>query len=73
MVMRWYVVHAYSGYEKKVAAALQDRIELHGLKDRFGEILVPTEEVVEMKETSSIRSPPSIRKCSFFLTLFFLV
>ncbi len=49
MVMRWYVVHAYSGYEKKVATALQDRIQLHGLKDRFGEILVPTEEVVEMK------------------------
>ena len=49
MVMRWYVVHAYSGYEKKVASALQDRIELHGLMDRFGDILVPTEEVVEMK------------------------
>ena len=49
MSMRWYVVHAYSGYEKKVAIALQDRVELHGLQPRFGEILVPTEEVVEMK------------------------
>ena len=47
--MRWYVVHAYSGYEKKVALAIQDRIQMHGLEDRFGEILVPTEEVVEMK------------------------
>ena len=47
--MRWYVVHAYSGYEKKVAFALQDRVELHGLQARFGEILVPTEEVVEMR------------------------
>lgn len=49
MSMRWYVVHAYSGYEKKVAVALQDRVELHGLQSRFGEILVPTEEVVEIK------------------------
>ena len=42
MSMRWYVVHAYSGYEKKVALAIQDRVQLHGLQDRFGEILVPT-------------------------------
>ena len=47
--MRWYVVHAYSGYEKKVAAALKDRAALHGMEDRFGDILVPTEEVVEIK------------------------
>lgn len=45
----WYVVHAYSGYEKKVKAALQERIELHGMQDSFGEVLVPTEEVVEMR------------------------
>lgn len=49
MSMRWYVVHAYSGYEKKVALAIQDRVQMHGLQERFGEILVPTEEVVEMK------------------------
>jgi transcriptional antiterminator NusG len=49
MSMRWYVVHAYSGYEKKVALAIQDRAQMQGLEDRFGEILVPTEEVVEMK------------------------
>ncbi|MEH6469194.1 MAG: transcription termination/antitermination protein NusG [Porticoccus sp.] len=49
MQMRWYVVHAYSGYEKKVAAALKDRIALHAMEDRFGDILVPTEEVVEIK------------------------
>ena len=47
--MRWYVIHAFSGYEKKVVGALQERIELAGLQDRFGEILVPTEEVVEMR------------------------
>ena len=50
MSKRWYVVHAYSGYEKKVALALQDRLQMHGLEDRFGEILVPTEEVVEMRD-----------------------
>ena len=49
MSMRLYVVHAYSGYEKKVAFAIQERIKLNNLDDRFGEILVPTEEVVEMK------------------------
>ncbi len=49
MAKRWYVVHAYSGYEKKVAAALKERIELHGMQDLFGDVLVPTEEVVEMR------------------------
>jgi len=49
MSKRWYVVQAYSGYEKKVAGAIRDRIELHGMEDQFGEVLVPTEEVVEMK------------------------
>ncbi len=49
MSMRWYVVHAYSGYEKKVVVALQERIALASMEDRFGEILVPTEEVVEMR------------------------
>lgn len=47
--MRWYVVHAYSGFEKKVAAAIRERIELHGMQDQFGEVLVPTEEVVEVR------------------------
>ncbi len=49
MAKRWYVVHAYSGYEKKVAAALRERIELNSMQDQFGEVLVPTEEVVEMR------------------------
>lgn len=49
MAKRWYVVHAYSGYEKKVAAALKERIERHGMQDVFGEVLVPTEEVIEMR------------------------
>ena len=46
---RWYVVHAYSGFEKYVMQALQERIRLDGLEDKFGEILVPTEEVVELR------------------------
>jgi len=49
MAKRWYVVHAYSGYEKKVALALQERIDLHDMQEFFGEVLVPTEEVVEMR------------------------
>jgi transcriptional antiterminator NusG len=48
--MRWYVVHAYSGYEKTVQRTLKERVARAGLEDRFGEILVPTEEVVEMKD-----------------------
>lgn len=50
MSLRWYVVHAYSGFEQQVKRSLEDRIKLHGLMDRFGDVLVPTEEVVEMKE-----------------------
>jgi transcriptional antiterminator NusG len=49
MAKRWYVVHAYSGFEKKVAATLRERVELHAMEGKFGEILVPTEEVVEMR------------------------
>ncbi len=50
MAMRWYVVHAYSQYEKKVKLGLEDRIKRAGLEDKFGEILVPTEEVVELRD-----------------------
>ncbi|MDL2283752.1 transcription termination/antitermination protein NusG [Oxalobacter sp. OttesenSCG-928-P03] len=46
---RWYVVHAYSGMEKSVRRSLLERIDRMGMKDQFGEILVPTEEVVEVK------------------------
>ncbi len=47
--MRWYVVHAYSGMEKSVQRALTERIERAGMQDKFGQILVPSEEVVEVK------------------------
>ena len=46
---RWYVVHAYSGMEKSVAKTLQERVNRAGLQSMFGRILVPTEEVVEVK------------------------
>ena len=49
MSMRWYVVHAYSGQEKSIQQALLDRIKRSGMADKFGQVLVPTEEVVEMK------------------------
>ncbi|AUL99113.1 MAG TPA: transcription termination/antitermination protein NusG [Pseudothauera hydrothermalis] len=49
MTKRWYVVHAYSGFEKSVQRALIDRINRAGMQEMFGQILVPVEEVVEMK------------------------
>lgn len=49
MSKRWYVVHAYSGFEKAVRRALIERIKRAGMQDLFGQILVPVEEVVEMK------------------------
>ena len=49
MSKRWYVVHAYSGFEKSVQRALVERIARDGMQDFFGQILVPVEEVVEMR------------------------
>ena len=56
MTMRWYVIQAYSGYEQQVMRSLQERIERSGLQDKFGEILVPTEEVVEMRDGKKRKS-----------------
>ncbi len=49
MTKRWYAVQAYSGYEKIVQKGLLERIELSNIKDQFGDVLVPVEEVVELK------------------------
>ena len=49
MAMHWYVVHTYSQFEKSVQRALQERIQREGMQDKFGQILVPVEEVVELK------------------------
>ena len=49
MTMRWYVVHVYSNFERKVADAIREKAAQKGLEDRFEQILVPTEEVVEVR------------------------
>lgn len=54
--MRWYVVHAYSGFENQVKRSLQERIARSGLQHKFGQILVPTEEVVEMRDGQKRKS-----------------
>ena len=54
--MDWYVLQAFSGYENKVKLTLEDRIKRSGLQDSFEEILVPTEEVLEIKEGKKKRS-----------------
>ncbi len=56
MALRWYVVHAYSGYENQVKRSLEERIQRYNMQDKFGEILVPMEEVVEMREGQKRRS-----------------
>jgi transcriptional antiterminator NusG len=56
MASRWYVIHVYSGFEKKVATAIREQAEQKGLTDRFEEILVPTEEVVEVRRGAKVNS-----------------
>jgi transcriptional antiterminator NusG len=56
MSKRWYVVHAFSGFEKQVQRSMAERIARAGMEDMFGEILVPTEEIVEMKGGQKRRS-----------------
>ena len=54
--MRWYVVHAYSGFENQVMRMLKERITREGMREQFGDVLVPTEEVVEMRGGQKRRS-----------------
>ncbi|MBS0577463.1 MAG: transcription termination/antitermination protein NusG [Proteobacteria bacterium] len=56
MAKRWYVVHAYSGFEKQVAQALRERIVRAGMDERFGDVIVPTEEVIEMRSGQKRKS-----------------
>jgi len=56
MAMRWYVVHVYSGFEKKVAQAIREQAAQKGMEDMFGDILVPTEEVVEVRRGAKVNS-----------------
>ena len=56
MAKRWYVVHVYSGFEKKVVQSIKEQIEAKDMSDLFEEVLVPTEEVVEMRRGSKVKS-----------------
>jgi transcriptional antiterminator NusG len=56
MAMRWYVVHAYSGFEGTVRRSLAERVKRADLEGKFGQILVPTEEVIEMREGQKRKS-----------------
>jgi transcription termination/antitermination protein NusG len=56
MTMRWYVVHVYSGFEKKVAQSIREQAETKGVADQFEQVLVPTEEVVEVKRGAKVSS-----------------
>ncbi len=56
MASHWYVIHVYSGFEKKVAAAIREQAEQKALADHFDQVLVPTEEVVEVKRGSKVSS-----------------
>lgn len=46
---QWYIVHTYSGFEKKVSESLQQRVQAYGLENDIGEVLIPTEDVIEMR------------------------
>ena len=53
----WYIVHTYSGFEKKVAESLKQRVQAYGLADEIGEVLIPTEDVVEMRSGRKVVTP----------------
>ena len=55
MAKRWYIVHAYSNFERKVADAIRDRAKRGGLEHLFDEVLVPTEEVVEVRRGRKVQ------------------
>ena len=56
MAHRWYVIHVYSGFERKVAASIREQSEQKGVADKFAEVMVPTEEVVEVRRGAKVSS-----------------
>lgn len=66
MAKRWYVVHTYSQFEKSVQRALLERIERTGMQDMFGQVLVPVEEVVELKTTEKRGQQKVLTERKFF-------
>jgi len=57
MVKNWYIIHTYSGFERKVKESLESRVKAFGLEERIGQILIPTEMVVEIRGSKKITSP----------------
>jgi len=57
MAKNWYIIHTYSGFEKKVAETLKSRIEAGGLQEQFGEVMIPTEDVIEMRAGKKVVTP----------------
>ncbi len=56
MAMRWYVLHVYSGFENKVSEAIKDKADKKGLAEKVGDILIPKEEIVEVKRGQKVNS-----------------
>ena len=56
-MLNWFIVHTYSGFEKKVKESLEQRVKAYGLEDEFGEVLIPTEDVVEMRGGRKVAAP----------------
>ena len=54
MALQWYIIHVYSGFEKKVAASIDEQVKQKGMEDKFEKVLVPIEEVVEMRRGAKI-------------------
>ena len=57
MAKSWYIIHTYSGFEKKVAETLKSRVEAAGLSEHFGDIMVPSEDVIEMRQGRKVVTP----------------
>ena len=56
MTHRWYVVHVYSGFERKIAQSIREQAQQKGMTDKFSEVLVPTEEVVELRRGTKVNA-----------------
>jgi transcriptional antiterminator NusG len=56
MAMHWYIVHVYSGFEKKVEQSIREQAQIKGLAERFDQVLVPTEQIVEMRRGQKVSS-----------------
>ncbi|MGD0921468.1 MAG: transcription termination/antitermination protein NusG [Terriglobia bacterium] len=57
MAKNWYIIHTYSGFEKKVAETLKSRVEAAGLQEHFGDVMIPTEDVIELRAGKRVVTP----------------